>query len=99
MVISLLVCLKYITSYRLQFSSTFTSKTMVKISESSLLMSSSVNTEEEKQPELFKGNPIGKAIWDWTWKRSFMKPSKQGESPTKFGDAATVLRNNIEQVV
>lgn len=58
-------------------------------------MSSSVETEEK---ELFKGNPIGKAIWNWTWRRDFMKPSEQGVSPTQFGDAATVLRNNIEQV-
>lgn len=58
-------------------------------------MSSSVETKEK---ELFKGNPIGKAIWDWTWRRDFMKPSEQGVSPTQFGDAATVLRNNIEQV-
>lgn len=48
--------------------------------------------------ELFEGNPIGKMLWDWMWKQNFMKPSEPGVSPTKFGDAATVLRNNIEQV-
>ena len=48
--------------------------------------------------ELFEGNPIGKMLWDWLWRQNFMKPSDPGASPTSFGDAATVLRNNIEQV-
>jgi hypothetical protein len=48
--------------------------------------------------ELFEGNPIGRILWDWTWKQKFMRPSNPGVSPTTFGDAATVLRNNIEQV-
>ena len=34
------------------------------------------NVEEK---ELFKGNPIGKALWDWTWRQDFMKPSTQGD--------------------
>jgi hypothetical protein len=57
---------------------------------------SSVVKAEPK--ELFKGNPVGKMLWDWAWRQRVMKPSEQGQSPTKFGDAATVLRNNIEQV-
>jgi hypothetical protein len=62
-----------------------------------LLMSVDIDNKAEKKV-LFEGNPIGKALWDWTWEQDFMKPSQAGTSPTSFGDAATVLRNNIEQV-
>ncbi len=48
--------------------------------------------------EVFEGNPIGKAAWDTLWNLDFMKPSEQGVSPTSFGDAANVLRTNIEQI-
>jgi hypothetical protein len=61
-----------------------------------LLPATDIKTNEPK--ELFKGNPIGKMMWDWLWQQDFMKPSESGVSPTKLGDAATVLRNNIEQV-
>ena len=47
--------------------------------------------------EIFEGNPIGKAIWDFVWKLPIMKPGIPGTSPTTFGDAAIVLRKNIEQ--
>jgi cytochrome P450 len=48
--------------------------------------------------ELFVGNPVGKKIWDIVWAQDVMKPGEAGVSPTSFGDAATVLRTNIEQV-
>jgi hypothetical protein len=54
---------------------------------------------KSKPKELFEGNPIGKMLWDWVWTKDFMKPSLTGTSPTQFGDAATVLKNNIEQVI
>ena len=101
--LSVLAALKRIASfghdygYRFRSSTRSSSvKSIRRAGGNPLFMSTSAETEE--QTELFKGNPVGKALWEWTWRQEFMKPSKQGESPTKFGDAATVLRNNIEQV-
>lgn len=48
--------------------------------------------------EIFEGNPVGKALWNVVWKLPLLQPGKQGESPTSFGDAALVLRNNILQI-
>lgn len=48
--------------------------------------------------EIFEGNPIGKKLWDIFWTLPITKPGKQGESPTSFGDAALVLKNNILQL-
>lgn len=48
--------------------------------------------------EIFEGNPIGKAIWNAVWKLPLLQPGEQGKSPTTFGDAALVLRNNILQI-
>lgn len=50
------------------------------------------------QMEIFEGNPIGRKIWDAAWKLPVLQPSKQGTSPTKFGDAAQILKSNILQV-
>ena len=47
--------------------------------------------------EIFEGNPIGLKIWDMVWQLPIMKKSKQGVSPTSFGDAANVLKGNIMQ--
>lgn len=54
-------------------------------------------TKEERQ-ELFKGNPVGKWLWDQVWKLDVMQPGEQGTSPTTFGDAANVLKSNILQL-
>lgn len=48
--------------------------------------------------EIFEGNPFGKKIWDLVWDLPIMQKGKQGESPTSFGDAANVLKNNILQL-
>lgn len=48
--------------------------------------------------EIFQGNPLGKKLWDAVWELPFMKASPQGQSPTSFGDAALVLKNNILQL-
>ena len=48
--------------------------------------------------EVFEGNPIGKKIWNFVWELPFMKVTPQGTSPTAFGDAANVLKKNIEQI-
>jgi hypothetical protein len=48
--------------------------------------------------ELFKGNPIGKFIWDQVWKLPIMKLGTPGSSPTTFGDNANVLKGNILQL-
>lgn len=48
--------------------------------------------------EIFEGNPLGKKIWDFVWRLPFMQPGKQGDSPTTFGDAANVMKNNILQI-
>lgn len=47
--------------------------------------------------EVFEGNPVGKAIWDFVWKLPVMQKGEQG-APIKFGDVANVLRKNIEQI-
>lgn len=47
--------------------------------------------------EVFEGNPVGKAIWDFVWKLPIMKRGEQG-APIQFGDVAHVLRKNIEQI-
>ena len=47
--------------------------------------------------EVFEGNPVGKAIWDFVWKLPIMKRGEQG-TPIQFGDVAHVLRKNIEQI-
>lgn len=47
---------------------------------------------------IFEGNPIGLKIWNTVWKFPFMQPSEQGKSPTSFGDAANVLKQNILQM-
>jgi cytochrome P450 family 97 subfamily B polypeptide 3 len=47
---------------------------------------------------IFEGNPLGKWAWDQFWKLDLVKPGKQGTSPTNFGDAALVIKNNILQV-
>ncbi len=48
--------------------------------------------------EIFEGNPLGRRVWDTVWKFPVMQPSGQGISPTTFGDAANVLKNNILQI-
>eukprot|EP01040_Poterioochromonas_malhamensis_P000399 gene399-431_t len=48
--------------------------------------------------EIFEGNPLGRRVWDTVWKFPVMQPSEQGISPTTFGDAANVLKNNILQI-
>jgi hypothetical protein len=48
--------------------------------------------------KIFEGNPIGKTLWDLVWKLPFMQGSEQGVSPTSFGDAALVIKNNILQI-
>ena len=48
--------------------------------------------------EIFEGNPVGLKVWDTVWKLPFMQNSEQGISPTKFGDAAQILKNNILQI-
>ena len=48
--------------------------------------------------EVFEGNPIGKKMWNFVWELPFMKVTTQGTSPTAFGDAANVLKKNIEQI-
>jgi hypothetical protein len=47
--------------------------------------------------EVFEGNPVGKAIWDFVWKLPVMQRGDQG-APIQFGDVAYVLRKNIEQI-
>lgn len=47
--------------------------------------------------EVFEGNPMGKAVWDWVWKLPIMRRGEQG-APIQFGDVANVLRKNIEQI-
>ena len=48
--------------------------------------------------EIFEGNPIGKFLWDTVWKLPLFQPGEPGTSPTSFGDAALVLKNNILQI-
>jgi len=47
--------------------------------------------------EVFEGNPVGKAVWDFVWKLPVMQRGEQG-APIQFGDVAYVLRKNIEQI-
>lgn len=51
----------------------------------------------ETRMEVFEGNPVGKAIWEWVWKLPIMQRGAQG-APIQFGDVAHVLRKNIEQI-
>ncbi len=48
--------------------------------------------------EIFKGNPVGKFIWDKVWNLPAFQPSTPGISPTSFGDGANVLKANILQL-
>lgn len=48
--------------------------------------------------KLFDGIPIVKPIWDRLWELPVMQPGEPGKSPTSFGDAATVLKGNLEQM-
>lgn len=48
--------------------------------------------------EIFEGNPVGKFIWNNVWNLPFMQKGTPGTSPTTFGDAANVLKNNILQI-
>jgi hypothetical protein len=47
--------------------------------------------------EVFEGNPIGKAIWDFVWRLPIMEKGSPG-TPVTFGDQAHVLKKNIEQI-
>ena len=47
---------------------------------------------------LNSGNPVGKKVWDWVWTLKAFQKGEQGTSPTTFGDAANVIKTNIEQV-
>ena len=47
--------------------------------------------------EVFEGNPVGKAVWDFVWSLPIMQTGEQG-TPIKFGDSANILRKNIEQI-
>ena len=47
--------------------------------------------------EVFEGNSVGKAIWNFVWKLPIMERGEQG-APIQFGDVAHVLRKNIEQI-
>ena len=64
------------------------------------LQISKIKTMKSKflRMEIFEGNPFGKRIWDEVWKLPVMQTSPQGVSPTKFGDAAQVLKANILQI-
>ena len=48
--------------------------------------------------EIFQENQFGKRVWDAVWRIPLMQQSKQGSSPTQFGDAAQILKANIMQV-
>lgn len=42
--------------------------------------------------------PFGNVFLDLLWKLPIFRPSRQGTSPTTFGDAAKVLKYNILEV-
>lgn len=64
----------------------------------SLSRPSSLRRHNTLSMEIFEGNPVGKKIWDAVWQLPLFKASPQGQSPTSFGDAALVLKNNILQL-